>query len=525
MAQQQSEERHGNAASNESQLVGKCLEEGLTIGMPIRRERYAVVHDVVTTTWTETMEAYVFEPRNRNQKRFFAKNILPKLRKPARLVREMYWDNFHVIICRPKEETETELQDTTTAKDSKLDNVVTYGGIVAELQSQSQSLIQPFVNPEMDSGTAPLVKVLSTYFKYCRSAHRPIPTFQGGVFAKGACNYSQEVTLGEIAEDLDISWEGIEGVEGVDSLASGQHQAPSGFEPLPEPEIRIEPTGGRSLGGKVSGPKRARRVPSQHDFSFILKLAEMIAMEYDLHDSDDRYQPGYRFYVLYIATQPALPAPGKGFDEAIARYIKWTKYLRRVVKNIPTILEDQTVKREQVWKLSIPKAVEVFQSQFSTYDNTHPPINSTDANRGSALSLHQWASNLDWIVENNFEDVSPEEVKALKRSFGDGEYTSEIRSWMLRLEAYVCKNKWSMEERGKTSKNSPNLDPVLVRMIQSFTCREIIVGMTPLLETMQAVAESNLQAWERAMKIGRNRFQRETAALGSWKLPEEVLED
>lgn len=142
----------------------------------------------------------------------------------------------------------------------------------------------------------------------------------------------------------------------------------------------------------------------------------------------------------------------------------------------------------------MPRATQIFASHGEKRDidsfvgdlDEVPTANHESANRRT-----RWTTNLDWMTEHNFQGFTQADTDALKRSLRVG-YDDTVLSWMRRLISHIRQRAWALG-----AGQDENQEPVLMDMIVAFTSHEIILGMTPLIESMLELAKHDLRRLER----------------------------
>ncbi|KAH8649333.1 hypothetical protein BX600DRAFT_474951 [Xylariales sp. PMI_506] len=493
----------GQDDENHQKLVGLSLSESLVLGTLLRHEKYAKVHSVVTSTWTDSMEAYVFEPHNRNQRRFFEKNVMPKLRKSACFVMETeVLDRFYVIVCKAKEE---ESKSSITKKSDLRDDPRSKAA-----PDSSPSPPPPnsaILSEDILSDIDPVAVVKSIYFAYCSRTRKSIPKFNGGILSTRDTDTVPPQPLLK-TEEISKCWERIRS-----DIGSDLDQNPDDRIILPRETTGSDGVQPDSRISKQSRRQRSRPLPKQRDSMFIFRLAEMIAMEPNLYTWNGQCQPGYSFFLRHICPRPLVIPPSATLEVIVDEQLTWTNYLQRIVRRIPELLEIHAKERIKVWKLSIPRVLQIFGGIPGAADGKStmtpreqpekPDANLKHDQNDSVPNYLRWSTCLDWMVEHNFEGFAPQDIESLKLCLQTG-YTEQTLSWMRRIVSHTRMHKWAANEYEKEPPDKDTPDRMLMNMITSFTRHEIIIGMTPLIERMLAIAEYELGYW---MAIANVSFQ------------------
>ena len=486
-----------DAVDKKSKECPKVLGDNMKLGVILRFQNQAKIHHVVTDDWTDSMEAHVFEVLGRKQRRFLERKILQKLRSSPEFVAEIETSpNFRVIVCRTIEGTQ-QPQDSSNS-----------GRLVRSKDPQFMIPTPPPIKPlqavrnELDSTET--VKLI--YFTYCQKNNTHLPRFKSETFPQQP---GQKPKGSLTLQNLD-RWE-------MGKIL--RHIASEDFTTRCNVAI-LHHSRGQEHISKIQQPRRRkpRLLPHARAQQFVHKMAEMISAE-PIH------RPGLSFFLRHISVQDFLWTPCRTAEEMENQARSWEQRLQHIVKEIPTILRRKNEERAETWRKYIPKVLNVFggfANPVAWYIDwlfcnriSASGFTSQSVSSESTPELARWITNLDWMIEYNFEEFSVENIASLKASLALG-YNEQVFTWMRRISTHVRMHKWATNEIYKEGCDESSIDPALLHMIASFTSKEIIVGMTPLIEQMLVTAASDVQAWRQVALMDPADVERESGFEPRW---------
>lgn len=450
---------------------GAVIDDSRTIGTVIRRDKYSVVHHVTTASWADPEEeVHIFQPRNNKDKRFLQKTVLPKLRKPRLFVTEAeLGDGISAIVCRVPQASEVDGAGDNSTKNPKRK---------PQMPAVTRSSIQAVDATAHD--------VIAIYLAYCSQNHKAIPRFKGYSLSTSSTSESQPIEAQQGRQAL------------IEAPGAVPEHDPSRAIISKGPKATAEADSVKTDGQRPDGfqtKRRPRALPKDRDLHLIWDLAEMISKEPNFITSIGKHEPGHSFFHRHLSRMTFYaPPPRSVMKDTLEKQQKWLHRMQRVMNRVPVFLKGYNTMKDQTWRLGVPRATQIFASHgekrsinsFVGDLDDEPTANHESTNRRT-----RWTTNLDWMIEHNFQGFTQADTDALKRSLRVG-YDDTVLSWMRRLISHIRQRAWALG-----AGQDENQEPVLMDMIVAFTSHEIILGMTPLIESMLELAKHDLRCLER----------------------------
>lgn len=267
----------------------------LSLGICVRKDKYAKVHTVVSSEWTSAqLEAHVFEMRGKKV-RFFERMVWPKMRKSNNYKADFIRASTRIFFYQVPEDVGPTKSSRRKTKKPRAD----VPNVTLAFPDAEESGDEKPTNLLKEARPDPVAFVKQVFICYCVRMSEPTPRFE-----EEQVNTDLPISAqpdGAPGDDFENMWEDVkrdardlvDERQGDDTMPAEDDDQNS---PLAATDGRKRPCG-RSI----------RPLPQDRDLEMVLNLAEMINAEPIHHFPDGCWQAGRSFFSKHLCLPTGQP--------------------------------------------------------------------------------------------------------------------------------------------------------------------------------------------------------------------------